>query len=243
MEKKLQQKLYSSRLLVKTQIEGISSVIGNMAVQMESRPIFLGDMEEEITLKLDSAGIRAKEVLVERTYKDKLKIQIQVKSCGGKEDCENKIKNIVSACARKKMKLQKDLCLMEESKKKYCALTYTEASMFEPIIGVSKITKEGSRISGDCVSSMPLDDTTYLLIMSDGMGSGEKAHKESKTAMDLVSLFFKTGFTREAVFETINNIMLLRGEEEIYSTLDVCTIDLAAGTIETYENRILTYFL
>jgi stage II sporulation protein E len=68
--------------------------------------------------------------------------------------------------------------------------------------------------------------------MSDGMGSGVEAHQESKTTVDLVSLFFRTGFNRDTVFETINDILLLRGEDEIFSTLDVCILDLAAGIIE-----------
>lgn len=232
LEKKLQQKLFNCRMLVKTQIEGVSNVIDTMAKQIESRPVFSAELEEEIMLKLDKAGVRAKEIMVERTYKDKLHIQLQVRKCGGNGACENKIKNIVSGCVGKKMNLQRDLCLAEGSKKKYCSLTFIEASLFEPIIGVAKSTKAGSSISGDCISVMPLDDTTYLFIMSDGMGSGIEAHQESKTTVDLVSLFFKTGFNRDTVFETINDILLLRGEDEIFSTLDVCLLDLTAGVVE-----------
>lgn len=232
LDKKLQQKLYNCRMLVKTQIEGVSNVIDLMAKQIETRPLFSGEIEDEIMLKLDGQGVRVKEVMVERTYKDKLRIQMQVKSCGGNGVCENKIKNTVSKCVGKKMNLNKDLCLVEGKKNRYCTLTFTEASIFEPIIGVAKTNKAGSSISGDSLSILPLDDTTYLFIMSDGMGSGIEAHKESKTTVDLVSLFFRTGFNRETVFETINDILLLRGEDEIFSTLDVCVLDLTAGVIE-----------
>lgn len=99
-------------------------------------------------------------------------------------------------------------------------------------IGVSQLPKQGEEISGDCYSLISLKEGKQVIILSDGMGSGAKAQKESKSTVNLLEDLLESGFSRELVFKTVNTVMQLRSAEETYSTVDLCLIDLMEGKAE-----------
>ena len=60
--------------------------------------------------------------------------------------------------------------------------------------GVAKIGKGCSQISGDSFSMMELPGGQKSAVLSDGMGAGEKAKKESQMVLDLLEELLEAGF-------------------------------------------------
>ena len=52
-----------------------------------------------------------------------------------------------------------------------------------------------------------------LLGLSDGMGSGSSARKESEMVLDLVERFLEAGFSMETAIRMMNSAMVMKGEK------------------------------
>ncbi|MBQ7798320.1 MAG: SpoIIE family protein phosphatase [Clostridia bacterium] len=99
------------------------------------------------------------------------------------------------------------------------------------VFGISNVTKTGSVSSGDSHSLIRLGNNKYLLALCDGMGSGENARKMSALTMGLVENFYKAGFEDEFIINNINNLLTISNQES-FSTLDLCVIDLSKEIID-----------
>ena len=119
-----------------------------------------------------------------------------------------------------------------------------EEQKFRITSGVACRPKTGSPISGDSHSFMELPDGQCLLALSDGMGSGEKAREESAAAVELLEDFIESGFEKDMAVKMINSVLVLRSEEDCFSTLDICSIDLHTGYAEFIKiGAAATYLL
>jgi stage II sporulation protein E len=92
--------------------------------------------------------------------------------------------------------------------------------------------KDGASMSGDNVSVFSTEEGFCYICLSDGMGSGPAAGKESDMVVDLMEKFMEAGFSEEAAIRIMNSAMVLKGEDEAYTTLDFARIDLYTGMLE-----------
>ena len=76
---------------------------------------------------------------------------------------------------------------------------------------------------------MHLSNGTYVAAISDGMGSGELASKESRKTVELLKNFLRCGFDIFHTVKLINSSLLLTGKEECFSTIDLCSVNMHNG--------------
>ena len=93
-------------------------------------------------------------------------------------------------------------------------------------------TKNKSEISGDNNIITKLEDGKYMLAISDGMGSGEKANKSSSTVISMLKKMLTNGFDKEVSIGLINSAININSNEETYATIDLSIVDLNNGNIE-----------
>lgn len=74
----------------------------------------------------------------------------------------------------------------------------------------------------------------FMMALSDGMGSGEKAYKTSETAIGLVENFYKAGFPDDLIVKSINKFLSL-GADETFSAVDIAVIDLESGDADVIK--------
>lgn len=120
----------------------------------------------------------------------------------------------------------------EDSKKANYVQTYMSEDKFVLKVGSSKVTKEGSTVSGDCNLQMRLQDGKYLLAISDGMGSGREARKSSKIAIQMLEEMLTNGFDNDEVINFINDKVNFNTASDMYSTLDFAILDLYTGDVK-----------
>ena len=110
-------------------------------------------------------------------------------------------------------------------------------------IGSAVATKNKSEVSGDSNIKTKLRDGKYMIAISDGMGSGEKAKKSSTTVIQMLKRLLTTGFDKDISIGLINSAVNLNSNEETYATIDLSIIDLNNGNIELVKNGACPTFV
>ena len=114
-------------------------------------------------------------------------------------------------------------------------VVFEEDTCFHETHAVARMVKDGGHVSGDNYSFLELDNGQMAMMLSDGMGSGSNACKESELVLELLEKFLEAGFTEETALKMMNSAMVIRGEDDLYSTVDICSLDLYQGQCELYK--------
>lgn len=101
--------------------------------------------------------------------------------------------------------------------------------------GVSKMLQQKQTISGDSFGTKRLENGTFVMALSDGMGSGTRAHEESDTVVNLFLQFMEAGFLADMALRLMNAAMIFGADAERFSTLDACIIDEYTGIVDFYK--------
>ena len=101
---------------------------------------------------------------------------------------------------------------------------------FDISIGSASFAKKGCAESGDSLAVRDFDGM-YLAAISDGMGSGSAARRESSQAVDLLADLVTCGFRLDEAADCVNRLLLLREGGENYATLDAILFDPMSGTM------------
>lgn len=102
-------------------------------------------------------------------------------------------------------------------------------------IGSSLRPKEGQQLCGDHLATFEVGSTLYLLL-SDGMGSGESAHRESAMTARLLQQFLTAGIDPGPALKTLNGAMRLRSEDGGgFTTIDLLALQRTSGTATVYK--------
>lgn len=101
-------------------------------------------------------------------------------------------------------------------------------------VGISGYAKEGG-ISGDSYLCTHLSEGEYLIVLSDGMGKGMRAAEESNLTVNTLYDLLKVGFDIESALRMINSILLLRSPDEVFSTVDMVSVNLYNGKARLYK--------
>jgi len=100
------------------------------------------------------------------------------------------------------------------------------------LTGVARATKKNEVLSGDSFSFLYPDSGETVLLLSDGMGSGEAASRDSEAVIGWLEQFLAAGFDEKTAVRLINSVLLLRTEGKSYSTVDISVINPYGGTCE-----------
>jgi stage II sporulation protein E len=232
-------KMDESRLLVSDQLKEVSAVVSNLAYKIDMDVDFDRDMEELIMVGLDNQAMHVKDVIVVNSGNG-MDVDIRLDACGGRRECvKNVIPMVNKLTGRKFSKKEKSCDLVHNS---MCSIKLKEAHRYQTATGIAKLNKPGD-ISGDNSSFIELKDGRFLLALCDGMGSGPKAALESSTAITLLEKFLYAGFDKDVALKAINSLMLLKSNEETYTTIDMTVINQYTGEVEFVKVGAVSTFI
>ncbi|MDA8145353.1 MAG: SpoIIE family protein phosphatase [Thermaerobacter sp.] len=104
--------------------------------------------------------------------------------------------------------------------------------IFEATAAAARRSKEEGAPCGDSYLLRRLPGRHYLVALSDGMGVGPRAARQSRSALALLEQLLVAGFTAQVAARTVNSVLLLRSAAEDFATLDLGIVDLADGRLE-----------
>ncbi|MGI5970676.1 MAG: SpoIIE family protein phosphatase [Oscillospiraceae bacterium] len=110
----------------------------------------------------------------------------------------------------------------------------TQTEPLAAIAAAAACRRSGELKNGDSGTYFKNDDGKLYIVLSDGMGSGENAARESAMAVHLLERFLKAGMLPSAALRTLNSGFML-GEEKIVTTVDMLCVDLFSGESSLYK--------
>lgn len=227
INRKWENKIMESRGVLKEQMQGIAGVIDGLAREVRADFDIRADMENDIRRQLDEEGVAAREVVAQITGKN-LFVSVSARSKETPEKLEPRIRRAVSAASGRRMSRIRE---MDRLTGDGYVFTYEQAKKIGLVTGVAACPKEGAGISGDSYTVKALRDGRYMMLISDGMGSGEKAAKESRAVVSLMEDFYGAGFEDSVIINSVNKLMLLGGSEEMFSTIDLSMVNMQTGML------------
>ena len=221
-----------------------TKVIDKCAKEIEEKPKNnFSKKEQELYLLMKSKNFNIDnctiKLLKNKKYIVELKLDYDDNRIKEKSIIAN-ISDIISKNLGVRVSLQRER--IDEEAKEYYQI-YSSEDEFVLQVGSSKITKEGSKVSGDCSLQIKLADGKYLLALADGMGTGEKARECSRITLRLMKQMLSAGFDKEESISIINSRINLLGMSERYSSLDVSILDLYDGKIEILKNGACSTYI
>lgn len=222
--------LEESRYLVSNQLSGVSKVMKDFASEIKKEDKELRIQEEQIHKALEMLGLSIIQVNILKLEEGNVEIEIMQPSCQGKEKCIKIVAPLISEVIGENIIVKTKDCNFDEDG--ICKSCLRSAKNFEVDTGYAGAAKDGKWLSGDSFKTIEVGNGKFAVALSDGMGNGERAQKESKATLELLEQLLQTGFDITFSVKTINSILLLRSQEEIFSTIDLAIIDLFNGYTE-----------
>jgi len=233
-------KIDNSRYALSHQLKETSKLIGGLANRFNANLDFDKALEEEIFISMDKIGLRLNNVTALKG-KNSVEIDIRLPNCGGKRVCVSKIIPEVRRITGKHfVKMDTSCCIKGKDE---CWLKLREAHKFSIVTGIARKQKQTSSISGDNYSLIELKDGKFVMILSDGMGSGPRAAMESGMAVNLIEKFLTAGYDQNTALEAVNSLLLINSDDDNYATVDMTIINQYTGDVEFLKVGAVSTFI
>ncbi|MBE6124139.1 MAG: hypothetical protein E7184_01160 [Erysipelotrichaceae bacterium] len=116
-------------------------------------------------------------------------------------------------------------------------VAYSRANdFFLEVVSIQLSAEKGA--NGDFFDTFEFDGCKYM-ILSDGMGQGEKAHRISKMIVSKIKNFIKRGYGIKNAIEMTNELLMI--DEDVYASLDA--VKCKDDVIEFYKRGAENSFL
>lgn len=128
------------------------------------------------------------------------------------------------------------LCQPRELTEGCSKLTLLEAEPLAVSVGIAAMKKRGEKVSGDKGTYFKTDAGVLCVILSDGMGCGDDAARDSAQVVAILEKFLRSGVDPAVAMKVLNSVMLLRGGDNWgFATVDLMCVDLFTGETCFYK--------
>lgn len=233
-----QKKMDENNKNVSVQLQNVSKAISNIATGIKEDVDKFEQEKNEIKSLLHERDIAVDDISVKEESTGRKIATVYTSICdneNGQKCPVKQVDKVISKVLDDKFILQDQQCGIRLNKN-VCSYTYISDDKYLLQVGVAKAKKDDSIVSGDSISQIKLADGKYLLAISDGMGSGSEASKNSKIAISMLERLLSSGFDKETSINLINAAIMNANKEEMYATLDIQILDLYAGKMEILKN-------
>lgn len=149
-----------------------------------------------------------------------LQVAYELHGAGSADEQAAQLCGVTSRCLGKPMTIA-------ERERAHVRLTEMPLMMVEA--GAASACIAGGEVCGDTFFLGQLQDGRFVAALSDGMGHGDKAALESRQAVELLRMCLDAGYDRAQTLTAVNGMMLLAGQGERFTTVDLFLLDLWTG--------------
>ena len=224
-EKKWLEKTSETRKLVAHQLGGIAGILKRECVNALSSHDF--ELESRLWTELDKYSVKAKDVEVKNSSIGECYVTVTLAS----SEVSPASKDTIKVCIENVCHTFFSFCGIRTNEGNYI-FSFNPQSSYSASFGYATKAKTGEKVCGDSFNVIYTGKNRMVMVLSDGMGSGESAMSESKMTVELLEKFLGAGFDCETSVNLINSSLLMQGRKECFSTMDICDINLESASVE-----------
>ncbi len=224
------QKMAKSREGCAVQLDSFAQMIQHATRELDAGIFADEHLEKKIKGRLSKLGLKTLTTVFFVTEDGRYEIHVTTKAKKGQCITTKELAQIISECCGRNMVLGREERPVLGSE--YCTITCVEGAKYHTLQGVARIGKGCRKVSGDSFSMLDLPGGRQGVILSDGMGAGETAYRESTMVVELLEELLNAGFPKETALQMMNTALVLGREEVRFSTIDMCVFDLYNGKCE-----------
>ncbi len=223
-------RLLENRMVIAQQLDAMSDLLEDFTKQDRNLDAKSRVLLAKISFEVKERGLLAEDLHIYEDANKRKYVKARVSSkWGGGIPSRNYLRALEKAMhLSMRLEMESKSILTKEA----VNLTAYEDTCFYTMQGIAGKKKNGSSVSGDNFSMFGLDNGKYYVCLSDGMGSGGQASQESEMVVELLQKFIEAGFKKDTAIKMMNSAMVLKGDDNSYSTLDLADIDLYTGSLE-----------
>ena len=217
----LKQKELENTEKISHQYKEVSKLLNNIADNIKEGALVKDDAQKKLRDELKFYGYNVYEDefvrdsnIIEYTFITDILTNIDKQ--------KKQITELASSILEQNMTVKLILNISKTEKSKIKIISTPKYSVKSEIISQCKA---GEMVSGDSYLQMELQDLRKLSVISDGVGSGENASKSSSAIINMLERLLSGGFNEEKAIEIVNSVIRLKGDDEMFATLDATIIN------------------
>lgn len=218
-----QKKLAESRLVMAEQLKSVAEMVEGLAAELDLGAGVHPQDGQYLLQRLKEAGLPVMELRVAGGKE----IVVTGQWCERQELCRE-LAAQVSRLTGENFSLPFKGCPFWFPRDP-CTVRLYNGLKFSLEVGVAAAARGGSAVSGDSYAFLQLPEGRCALVISDGMGSGPEASRQSGAAVSLLERLLEAGLDWPLAVKTVNSLMVLRSPGDSFATLDVAILDLVTG--------------
>ncbi|MDI9449844.1 MAG: SpoIIE family protein phosphatase [Limnochordia bacterium] len=207
---------------VAQQLENMAQIIAQLSAELGTQAEFAEAIEDKLWRNLDSAELKELTVLQQDgSFLVSGKCHSQ---CGSfwcnqvAKECGDLLGGSFAVTRRR--------CLVSGQ----CGFDISTKARYVVDVKTAKIAQ--GRVSGDSNAIFALSANRVGLLISDGMGTGERAASYSLATIRLLEKMIRVGYDPGLAVKVINQVLLARSMADSFATIDFVIVDLETGQLE-----------
>lgn len=169
--------------------------------------------------ELERINVRCSDIKIKSLYPRLIKMDLVINS-PPKELTLLSIQAILEGITNEPLRL-----IVEKTKGKQTKIKIYSSNQFKIDHAVSYVGEDGNKVSGDSYIYENFTNGQTFIAISDGMGNGELAHKESSEALKILKCLLSFNIPIKTAIQTLQQLKQHSNANERFFSLDVCMID------------------
>ena len=169
--------------------------------------------------ELERINVRCSDIKIKSLYPRLIKMDLVINS-PPKELTLLSTQAILEGITNEPLRL-----IVEKTKGKQTKIKIYSSNQFKIDHAVSYVGKDGNKVSGDSYIYENFTNGQTFIAISDGMGNGELAHKESSEALKILKCLLSFNIPIKTAIQTLQQLKQHSNANERFFSLDVCMID------------------
>ena len=218
------------RSVVSDQFDGISSMLSELSRDLENDDNYDNSAAEKASAALKNLDIRVDECSSKIDKYGRMSIEMKIKKDPSLVINKLQIMKLVSVVCERDF----DVPSVSENRGDIF-IVLNEHAALRVDVGVEQKCASQSAMCGDAYKYFFDGRGHFIMILSDGMGTGGRAAVDGAMASGLMYRLIKAGFGYDCSLRILNSSMLFKSTDESLATVDIASIDLFTGKVELYK--------
>ncbi|MDE5604574.1 MAG: SpoIIE family protein phosphatase [Eubacterium sp.] len=216
------------RVVASDQFFSIADMLADLAREFDEAEYFDNIAAGKIRRLLGEYEIYPKNISVIEDKYNRIRLEIVTK---GREIILSKpeIKKEISKICGRNFEKGKVTHFKDET-----MVTFAERPNYSFEIGFAQHSAEG-KFCGDTIKLVHDGRGHSILIISDGMGRGNRAALDGAMGAGLLSRLLSAGFGFDSALKVVNSALFVKSNEESLATIDCASVDLFTGRVDLYK--------